>query len=112
MKILTSSSSDEDSEEEDEDDPEEESESELLSLSDSESDEVFFLAGGLAFLAFPSEESEDSEESESDYFLAALALVEAGVDDAFCKALAASLAALASSSDQIGFSLNVASCAS
>lgn len=104
-----SSSSDEDSEEEDEEE-DDESESELLSLPESESDVAFFLAAAFVLFYLPSDESEEPDESESDSDAAALPFVRTGVYWAFCKALAASFAAFTSSSDQIGFSLNVASC--
>jgi len=68
------------------------------------------LAAGLAFFFLPLDESEESDESESDSEAAALPFGLAGGACAFYKALAASLAALISSSDHIGFSLNVAIC--
>lgn len=108
--MLTSSSpSDEDSEDDSDDDSEDESELLLsLSLPDSDSDSLaFFFAAGLVFLGFSSDESEDPSDSDEE---AALLFFWAGVEVVFCKALAASLTARASSSDHIGFSLNVAIC--
>ncbi len=106
--FTSSSSSDEDSEDDSEDDEESEEDSELLSLP--ESDSSFFLAATLGFLVFSSDESEEPEDSDSEEEPAAFYLIWVeGVVAAFWS-FAASLAARASSSDQIGFSLNVASC--
>lgn len=105
--FTSSSSSEEDSEDDSEEDEESEEDSELLSLP--ESDSSFFLAATLGFLVFSSDESEDPESDSEDEAAAFYLIWVEGVDAAFWS-FAASLAARASSSDQIGFSLNVASC--
>ena len=115
LKIFTSSSSSEDdsSDEDSEEDSEEDPDPELLSLSEPDSESSFFFSGAFPF-GFSSEESDDPESesySDEDYSALPLGFLATGVaEEAYYNALAVSFAARASSSDQIGFSLKVASC--